>query len=117
MDTIFVFGSNREGRHGKGAALEARQKHGARNGKAEGIQGRSYAIITKELRPGYPKVTLDEVREGVVRFLEFARAHAQYTFLLTPIGTGLAGFTNTEIMPLFAGAPPNVKMPAQWAKM
>ena len=29
MREIFVFGSNTEGKHGKGAALEARLKHGA----------------------------------------------------------------------------------------
>ena len=47
---IFVFGSNRQGRHGKGAALTARNKFGAIYGQSEGLQGQSYAIITKELR-------------------------------------------------------------------
>ena len=35
---IFVFGSNREGRHGKGAALCARNEHGAVWGQAEGSE-------------------------------------------------------------------------------
>ena len=36
---IFVFGSNTEGRHGKGAALLARQRYGAKLGVAQGLVG------------------------------------------------------------------------------
>ena len=46
-DQIFVFGSNTQGRHGKGAALTARLRFGAIYGNPEGIQGKSFAIITK----------------------------------------------------------------------
>ena len=44
---IFVFGSNRQARHGKGAALTARNKFGAIYGQSEGLQGQSYAIIKR----------------------------------------------------------------------
>lgn len=49
-NTIFVFGSNPEGRHGAGAAKTAREKFGAQYGQGEGLQGNSYAIPTKDLR-------------------------------------------------------------------
>lgn len=111
---IFVFGSNRQGRHGAGAALYARQHHGAVYGVAEGPTGEAYAIITKELRPEYPPVTLDEVREGVERFLEYARTHYDQTFQVTRIGCGLAGFAEEEIAPLFSGAPFNCARPEGW---
>lgn len=104
---IFVFGSNRQGRHGKGAALEARTRWGARYGQADGLQGESYAIITKELRDDEDAVTLQEVKIAVNRFLNFARRHPELQFLITPIGTGLAGFTREEIFPLFDDAPEN----------
>ena len=39
---IFVFGSNTEGRHGKGAALLAFEKFGAIYGKSEGRMGQCY---------------------------------------------------------------------------
>lgn len=45
--TVFVFGSNLAGRHGKGAALDAYRYHGAIRGQGVGWQGRSYAIPTK----------------------------------------------------------------------
>lgn len=110
MREIFVFGSNREGRHGKGAALEARVWYGAVYGQAEGLQGNSYGIITKELRKNYPKVTLEEVAQGVSKFLEFANNNPQFTFNVTPIGTGLAGFSIEKIRPLFENIPSNVNL-------
>lgn len=47
-DAIFVFGSNLAGRHGKGAALIARQRFGAVYGVGEGFTGNAYAIPTKD---------------------------------------------------------------------
>ena len=46
---IFVFGSYTQGRHGMGAAKTAKDKFGAIYGQSEGLQGQSYAIITKDL--------------------------------------------------------------------
>jgi hypothetical protein len=47
---IFVFGSNEAGRHGRGAALTAVRKHGAREGQGFGPAGNSFAIPTKDWR-------------------------------------------------------------------
>ncbi len=113
---IFVFGSNREGRHGKGAALYAKENFGAKYGQAEGLQGRSYAIITKELRRTHPPVKLDEVKEGVKNFLSFARNKKHWRFILSPIGCGLAGFKPNEIAPLFKDAPKNVVLPKEFKR-
>ena len=49
----FVFGSNPEGRHGKGAAKIAVKKFGAKYGKGKGLHGHSFAIVTKNLTPEY----------------------------------------------------------------
>ena len=43
-NTIFVFGSNPEGRHGAGAAKVARNQFGAIYGQGEGLQGNAYAL-------------------------------------------------------------------------
>jgi hypothetical protein len=50
---IFVFGSNPEGRHGMGAAAIALRDFGAIYGVGRGIQGKSYGLITKNLRKDY----------------------------------------------------------------
>lgn len=46
--SVFVFGSNLAGRHGKGAALRARRYRSAIYGGGIGSQGNSYAIPTKD---------------------------------------------------------------------
>ena len=64
-NTIFVFGSNPEGRHGAGAAKTAIEKFGAIYGQGEGLQGNSYAIPTKDLRVkennGYRSISEKEI--------------------------------------------------------
>lgn len=98
---IFVFGSNRQGRHGKGAALTARNKFGAIYGQSKGLQGQSYAIITKELRKEYQPVSLQEVKEGVDTFIQFAKDNEHLTFYVVELGCNLAYFTVEQIAPLF----------------
>jgi hypothetical protein len=113
-NVVFVFGSNRQGRHGAGAALEAKRRFGAVTGQAEGRQGRSYAVITKELRRDMPAVTLKEIKEGVDRLLQHARENPEDTFMVTPVGCGLAGFSPKEIAPMFAGHPKNMLLPVEF---
>lgn len=109
---IFVFGSNMSGRHGKGAALAARVKYGAIYGQAEGLQGNSYAIPTKDvfLRP----LPLATIARKVETFKAYAASHPELQFQLTPIGCGLAGYLPGEIAPLFAGVTENVDLPAEF---
>jgi hypothetical protein len=109
---VFVFGSNLAGRHGKGAALTARKQFGAIYGQGVGLQGNSYAIPTKDRN--VKTLSLEKIEPHVQIFLEFARANPAMTFEITPIGTGLAGYKNSEIAPMFRGAPPNCHLPAQW---
>lgn len=120
MTEIFTFGSNLAGRHGAGAALFARQNHGAVTGRGVGRQGSSYAIPTKDGRYGAslsdPKQTLsiDEIRPYVDDFIQHANDHPELTFKLTAIGCGLAGYKPEQIAPLFAKAPANVIKPREF---
>ena len=94
---IFVFGSNLAGLHGGGAARAAFNKFGAVWGQGVGLQGQSYAIPTMHGGPEKIKPYVDE-------FVEFAKKHREYTFLVTKIGCGIAGYAIEEIAPLFADA-------------
>lgn len=109
---VFVFGSNRAGRHGKGAALFARQHRGAINGFGEGHYGNSYAIPTKDER--LKTLPLDEIRRHVARFIAYARQNPQLRFQLTPIGCGLAGYEPWQIAPMFKDVPDNVETPREF---
>jgi hypothetical protein len=111
---IFVFGSNLAGRHGKGAALAARKQHGAIYGQSEGLQGNSYAIPTKDELLN--TLHIDTIDMAVERFLEFAVAHPEMTFNVTPIGCGLAGYKPEQIAPFFKGAPENVLLPDEFKR-
>lgn len=80
---IFVFGSNTEGRHGKGAALTAKQKYGAIYGQARGRQGQSYAIITKDLtKKNHPSRNVDEVEEEIFCLYEYANENPDLEFFI-----------------------------------
>ncbi len=115
MRSIFVFGSNLAGRHGKGAALYARQHYGAIYGQGVGLQGRSYAIPTKDKR--IRTLPLERIAIYVRDFLEFAQQHPELHFQVTRIGCGLAGYTDAEIAPLFSDAPPNCQLPDEWCSL
>ena len=100
---VFVFGSNRAGRHGKGAALAARDLFAAAPGAGEGATGRAYAIPTKDAQ--LRTLSVPEILPAVRRFLRHAAGHPELEFLVTPVGCGLAGYDASWIAPLFAGAP------------
>jgi hypothetical protein len=94
---IFVFGSNLQGYHGAGAARMALDKFGAVWGQGVGLQGQSYAIPTME-------GGVETIKPYVDEFIDFAKQHPEYQFLLTRVGCGIAGFTDEEIAPLFGEA-------------
>lgn len=106
---IFVFGSNLAGRHGKGAALWARQHRGAIYGQGVGRQGDADGIPTKDR--SLKVLPLPVIQPYVAEFLDYARQHPDIAFELTPIGCGLAGYRPEEIAPMFANAPANVQLP------
>lgn len=112
MSEIFVFGSNEAGRHGKGAALHARQHYGAIYGQGVGRQGDSYGIPTKD--GALRTLPLREIRGYVNAFISYACRNPDLTFRLTPIGCGLAGYGPEQIAPMFANAPSNVTLPAEF---
>jgi hypothetical protein len=70
---IFVFGSNLAGRHGKGAALHAKNHYGAIQGVGFGRTGNAYAIPTKD--ENLQVLPLTTIRAWCWAFIEYARAH------------------------------------------
>lgn len=105
---IFVFGSNRAGNHGRGAARVAAYKFGAVNGQGEGLQGRSYGIPTKDRHLNI--LPLHSVAIAIARFNRFALANSHLTFHVTKIGCGLAKFKPEDVAPYFLKLP-NVLYP------
>lgn len=113
---VILFGSNDQGRHKKGMALFALQKCGAILGQSRGLQGQSYAIVTKKNWWQPRSSTLLEIEIEVLEFIAFAIEHSELTFLVTKIGTANAGYSIEEIAPLFRDAIPvkNIKLPVEF---
>ena len=109
---IFVFGSNLRGWHQGGAAKHAQRYFGAVWGQGVGLQGQSYAIPT--MQGG-----VETIKPYVDDFIVFAQAHPELRFLVTRIGCGIAGFSVSEIAPLFCKAlgEGNILLPLEFVKV
>ncbi len=72
--------------------------------------GQSYAIPT--MQGG-----VETIKPYVDQFIEIARLLPFKTFYVTRIGCGIAGFSDSQIAPLFAAAAalPNVILPREFA--
>lgn len=109
---IFVFGSNLSGIHGAGAARYAVLHHGAVMGQGVGLHGNSYALPTKDHK--IRTLHLPTIRNCIGDFINFALVHPEKTFMVTRVGCGLAGYRDSDIAPLFKGAPKNCQFDLQW---
>lgn len=109
---IFVFGSNQNGYHGAGAALEACKNFGAPMGYAEGLYGQSYAIPTKDGH--FKTLPMTEIKAAVHRFVDFAKENPQQNFFVTRVGCGYAGLSNRQMAQLFVGSPENCSFAKAW---
>lgn len=110
--SIFVFGSNLAGRHGKGAALCALRERGAIYGQGVGRQGHSYAIPTKDW--SLKTLPLHHIGVYVEEFIAHAKREHGDLFQVTRIGCGLAGYKDSDIASMFKGAPFNCILPIEW---
>lgn len=121
---IFVFGSNPQGRHGAGAA-KAAMSFGAKYGVGRGLQGQTYALITKNLevnykekatgivyeKEGYNSVSPEQISKNVDDLYECAKQNSDKLFVVVyknetwPNGSSkksLNGYTGEEIFNIFA---------------
>lgn len=102
---IFVFGSNTEGRHGKGAALFAKQKCGAIYGQASGPQGQSYAIVTKDLRSSrHPSIAAYYIANQISHLYDYCRrwSDKQFVVAYNAEGNNLNGYSPEQMAIMFA---------------
>ena len=99
---VFVFGSNKAGTHGAGAARLARLKFNAMIGVGVGFTGSCYAIPTKDFM--IQTMPVRDIRRFVKNFVRSAKLRSHLKFYVTRIGCGLAGYTPADIAPLFLEA-------------
>jgi hypothetical protein len=105
---VFVFGSNIQGEHVGGAAWQAFQKFGAELGKGFGYQGQSYAIPTCIRLQGFgigrytkPFDNVNQIKPYIEVFINEVSRFKDFTFYVTKLGCGIAGFKVSEVAELF----------------
>lgn len=123
-NTIFVFGSNPEGRHGAGAAKIAKEQFGAIYGQGEGLQGNAYALPTKDLRVkennGLKSISFEQIVKNIQKLYEVARQNPNKQFKIgyrNTIDISLNGYTGLEMIDMFKAAgpiPSNVIFSKEW---
>lgn len=113
---IIVVGTNGNGAHGGGAARFAADRFGLAEGVAEGLSGKTYAFPT--LNKDYTKRTLPQIRDSVLNLYECAEGNKEKTFLVTLVGTGIAGFSKEEMRGCFVDydKPENVILPKEFSE-
>ena len=129
INTIFVFGSNPQGRHGAGAAKIAKEQFNARYGQGEGLQGNAYAIPTKDLRVkenySYRSITTDRITDSIKRLYQCAIQHPDKDFKIAYRNTykrSLNGYSGIEMISMFIAAadndiskiPDNIVISEEW---
>ncbi len=122
-NTIFVFGSNPEGRHGKGSAYAARTQFGAVYGQGEGLQGKSYGIPTIDLRiRGKRNISKKNITISIKEMYKVAEDNPSLNFKVAyrNIDTvSLSGYSGIETLNMFLDAgeiPDNVYFSEEWYK-
>ncbi len=122
-DDIFVFGSNTQGRHGKGSAKFAKDNCGAIYGQAKGLQGKSYAIVTKDLtKKTHPSISKSYIIFQIQMLYEFAKLHSDKNFIVAYSGIGiinLNGYSNVEMAEMFSSCeiPDNIVFEENFVKL
>jgi hypothetical protein len=123
-NTIFVFGSNPEGRHGAGAAKIATEQFGAIYGQGEGLQGNAYALPTKDLRVkennGFKSISFEQIVKNIQKLYEVSKQNPNKQFKIAYRNTNeksLNGYTGLEMIEMFNQSgeiPSNIVFSKEW---
>lgn len=120
---VFVFGSNPEGIHGAGGA-KAAVSFGAKFGVGRGLMGKTYALVTKNLKAGYKEessgiiytkegycsVSPEQIKANIDELYECANKNKDKNFLITfqyetwingAPKKSLNGYTSEEMFKMF----------------
>ena len=91
--------------------------YGVAHGFQEGHTGKSYAIETIKRAGQKRSTSLTFIYEQLEVLMEFAKENSQWDFLITKIGSSLAGYSTEEIKSCFKklpSIPENVYLPKEY---
>lgn len=127
-NTIFVFGSNSEGRHGAGSAKVAVRQFGAKLGQGHGLQGNAYGLVTTDLSVSYrPSVSRKDIVMNIIALFHCAEDNKNKEFKIAYRNNldekTLCGYTGRQLIECFKSAergygciPDNIVISEEWYK-
>ncbi|MCY9861281.1 hypothetical protein OTK49_01970 [Vibrio coralliirubri] len=132
-NVILCVGTNTQGRSKKGLAETALYHWGAEYGKARGLCGRCYLLVTKNLKKGFYEeetgitynrygrfsVSKEQIKANIMEMYEVAKEHPDKSFVIPYIKdkSNLNGYTSLEIINLFVvnmDVPENIVFHNSW---
>jgi len=119
---IFVFGSNPQGRHGAGAAKQAKDKFGAVQFIGRGLRNQTYALVTKNLTAGFVEketgikyekageksLTSEQIQTNIKELYDVALQNPDKEFVVAYSVDGkknLNGYTDQDMANMFSAFP------------
>jgi predicted SprT family Zn-dependent metalloprotease len=119
---IFVFGSNPQGRHGAGAAQQAKNKFGAVQLVGRGLKNQTYALVTKNLTAGFVEketgikyekageksLTPEQIESNIKELYNVALQNPDKEFLVAysvDDKKNLNGYTDQDMANMFSAFP------------
>jgi hypothetical protein len=119
---ILVFGANTEGRHSLGTALIARKSWGAIYGTPAGLQGKAFAIITKDLtKKVHPSIDEDFIKSQIKVLYQYAETQPDTIFYIPYKGEGknLNSYSSEELANMFSSfrIPKNISFEESFSKL
>lgn len=116
-DEVFVFGSNLQGIHGKGAAKTAK-RWGAKHRLGEGLSEKTYAFPTVYTLHPYRVIPLSAYGRHIKNLIGCVEEYPYKIFYITALGCGLAGNKDKDVAPLFEPVAKyeNVYVTSQWKR-
>lgn len=113
-NTVIVVGTNLLGEHHGGAAAQAHRDFRLEWGVGEGLSGQTYAFPT--LGRKMQKRNRLNLISSIGKLYRCAFDNPKLTFLMTPVGTGIAQYSHKYMKSLFimSQIPDNVVLPKEW---
>jgi hypothetical protein len=110
-EAVWVFESNTEGRHERGAPMVAVKCHGAEQANSSGRMGNSYAITTRDGDNNLLDWAL--IKDSIGKFRDYTAAHPDLRFRILPSLHNKTEQEHVRFIDLLRNVPSNCDLPGR----
>ncbi len=110
-EAVWVFESNLDGRHGRGAPAVAVNCHGAEQGHASGPTGNAYALTTRDAENEL--LDWDAIKDNIQAFRDHVSAKPDRKFRILPSSHNKSEHEHERFADLLRNVPSNCELPGR----